>query len=117
MDDYADNLETAMFAAQYEVSCKGFAFDTGENDYPSYYYDQVWASENWTEAEVSEITYVYGYVPSTKVSSDHTSVKTRNPELILTMDHQGLMTPMATSVMLVGGGLEKVYKNTHHRFF
>ena len=24
-DDYVDNLETAMFAAQYEVSRKGFA--------------------------------------------------------------------------------------------
>ncbi len=45
--------------------------------------------------------YVYGYVPSAKVSSDHTSVKTRKLEVILTVDHQGLMTTMATGVMLV----------------
>ncbi len=45
-----DNLETAMFAAQYEVSCEGFAFYTCENDYLSYYYDQVRAGENWIEA-------------------------------------------------------------------
>ncbi len=65
-----DDLETAMFAAQYEVSCEGFTFDTCENDYLLYYYDQVRASENWTEAEVSEVTYVYGYVPSAKVAHE-----------------------------------------------
>ncbi len=100
-DDYVDNLETAMFAAQYEMSCEVFAFDTGENEYLSYYYDQVRASENWTEAEVSELTYVYGYAPSAEVPRKCNRGKTCEPGLVLTVDHQGCMTPMATGIMLV----------------
>ncbi len=57
--------------------------------------------EKVTEAEVSEITYVYGYVPSAKVPMDHTTEKRREPKVILTADHQGQMTPMAMGVMLV----------------
>jgi hypothetical protein len=90
-----------MFATQYKVSCKGFAFDICENDYLSYYYDQVRASENWTKAEVSEVTYVYGYAPSAEVSNECDGGKTCEPGLVLTVNHQGCMTPMATGVMLV----------------
>ncbi len=74
-----DRLETAPVTTQYEVSYKGFAPNVCKDDYLSYYYDQVRVSENWTEAEVSEITYAYGYVPSSTVSSDHMSRKTCGP--------------------------------------
>ncbi len=47
-DIYVDDLETALFATQYKVSCKEFALDTCKDDYLSYYYDQVRASENCT---------------------------------------------------------------------
>ena len=67
-----------LFATQYEVSYKGFSFDICKYDYLSYYYDQVRASENWTEAVVSEVTYVYGYVSSAKVSSDHNKARSVN---------------------------------------
>ncbi len=96
-----DNLETSLFATQYEVLYKGFALDTCENEYISCYYDQVRASENWTEAEVSEVTYVYGYVPFAKVSNEHDRGKTCKPGVVLTVDQQGCMKPMATGVMLV----------------
>ncbi len=90
-----------MFATEYKVSYERFAFDTFKDDYLSYYYNQVRASEDWTEAEVSEVTYVYGCAPSTKVPNKHDGGKTCKPGLILTVDHQGCMTPMATGVMLV----------------
>ncbi len=45
--------------------------------------------------------YVYGYVPSTEVPVDHASDKRREPKVILTVDYQGQMTPMATGVTLV----------------
>ncbi len=70
-DVYADRLETKVAATQYEVSCKGFATNACKDDYLSSNYNQVRASENWTEVEVSEVTYIYCYVPSAKVSSDH----------------------------------------------
>ena len=72
---YEDQLETALVTMQYEVSCKGFASNVCKDDYLLYYYIQVKESENWTEAEVSDITYVYGYVPSSKVSSVHASIE------------------------------------------
>ena len=50
---YVDKLETLLFATQYEVSCKGVAFYLYKGNYLLYYYDQVRASENCTEAEVS----------------------------------------------------------------
>ncbi len=90
-----------MFAAQYEMTREGFALEMDENDYLLHYYDQVWASENWTEADVSEVTYVYGHAPSVEVPNKHDGGKTCEPGLVLTVDHQGCMTPMATGVMLV----------------
>ncbi len=60
---YEDRLETALVATQYKVSCEGFALDVCKDDYLLHYYNQVRASENWTKAEVSEMTYVYGYAP------------------------------------------------------
>ena len=86
---------------QYEVSCKGFSPGVCEDEYLAQYYSQVRESENWTEAEVSDITYVYGYVTSAEIPIDHASEKWRKPKVILTVDHQGQMTPMATGVMLV----------------
>ncbi len=44
---------------------------------------------------------MYGYVPSSEVSGDHTNEKCREPKVILMVDHQGQMTPMDTGVMLV----------------
>ncbi len=41
------------------------------------------------------------YPPLRYVSGDHANEKRRKPEVILTVDHQGQMTPMATGVMLV----------------
>ncbi len=84
-----DELETLMFSTQYEVSCEGFALDACKDDYLSCYYDQVQASENWTEAEVSEVTYVYGYVPSAKVSNERNRGKTCKPMVVFTVDQQG----------------------------
>ncbi len=100
-DVYEVQLETALATVQYEVSCKGFSPGVCEDEYLAQYYSQVRESENWTEAEVSDITYVYGYVPSAEVPIDHASEKRRKPEVILTVDHQGQMTPMAMGVMLV----------------
>ncbi len=85
---YEDQLETALVTTQYEVSREGFSPDVCKDEYLANYYSQVRESENWTKAEVSDITYVCGYVPSSKVSSDHASDKHRAPEVILTFDHQ-----------------------------
>ncbi len=100
-DAYVERLKTTLVATQYKVLWKGFVTDVCKDDYLSHYYNQVWESENWTKAEVSDITYVHGYVPFSKVSSDHTSEKLHKPEVTLAVDHQGLITPMATGVMLV----------------
>ncbi len=85
-----------MTVTQYEVLYEGFAPKVNEEAYQSQVYEQVRTSENWTKAEVSETMYVYGYVTSAEVPFDHASEKRRKLEVILTVDHQGQMTPIVT---------------------
>ncbi len=64
---YEDQLETVLVTTQYKVSCKGLSPNVYKDKYMAHYYSWVQESENWTKAEVSDITYVYGYVPSSEV--------------------------------------------------
>ena len=52
---------------QNEVVCGGHVNEAREYLYLANLYDHVRESKVWTEAEVSEVTYVSGFVPAADV--------------------------------------------------
>ena len=102
MDEYLEKSETAVKATQYEVVCGAFANEAREDMYLANLYDQVRESEGWTEAEVSEVTYLSGFVPAADMRTvERVEEPACEPGVVLTIDQKGRMTPMATGVMVV----------------
>ena len=86
-DEHLGKLNTAVTATQYEVLREGLTTEFRQDSYLAGLYDQVWASEGWTEAEVSEVSYVLGFVPAAEAIPMEAEEKPRcEPELILTVD-------------------------------
>ena len=65
-------------------------------------YDQVQESGGWTEAEVSEVTYIPGFIPAIDMQTmEKVEQPQCEPGVVLRIDQKGCMAPMATGVMVV----------------
>ena len=89
-DQYYGQLEKAVTATQYEILCEGISPGICKELYLGHFYGQVRASEAWSEAEVSEVTYVPGFVSDAPVQCNSKVEKPYcQPGLILTVDQKG----------------------------
>ena len=100
-DEYADQLDTALLAGQHEIACEGFTDDSGPlNEHDSYLsqiYREVRESEGWADVAVNDVTHVYDLAQE---DSD-ICLEMSEPQVIMTVDHAGRFTPMASGVMVV----------------
>ena len=68
-------------------------------------FDQTRNSEQWTENELQEVSYIYDWNLECQTQDEsqptETHLEASAPDVIMTIDHQGRCTPMASGVMVV----------------
>ena len=68
-------------------------------------FDQTRNSEQWTENELQEVSYIYDWNLECQTQDEsqptETHLEASAPDIIMTIDHQGRCTPMASGVMVV----------------